>query len=62
MLIKIGLLSARWGLTVVVHSMVGTSAALLECGALLAHIRYLPQQTEMRRSPGTNGEELRLTS
>ncbi len=27
MLIKIGLLSARWGLVVVVHSMVGTSAA-----------------------------------
>ena len=28
MLIKIGLLSARWGRMVVVHSMVGTSAAL----------------------------------
>jgi hypothetical protein len=30
-LIKIGLLSARWGLAMVVHSMVGTSAVRLWC-------------------------------
>jgi len=31
MLIKIGLLSARWGLVVVVHSMVGTSSGMWCC-------------------------------